>query len=433
MFAPASAIGGAIAVIRISGPDAKRTGQILSARITNEPRKVIRTDVVFDGETIDDAMAVFFPRPRSYTGEDMVELYCHGGARTVSEVLAALSGIGFRPAEGGEFTRRAFLNGKMDLAQAEAVMDIITADARQTLKAALRQLKGTISDQLATLETLLTDALSAIDAAIDYPDEAEEDVLDALPVMLGEAENGLATLIETGRKNHVIRDGIRTVILGRPNVGKSSLLNALTGEEHAIVTDIAGTTRDIIDVKTSFNGVPVRLIDTAGIRETEDAVERIGVERARKALTDADIALVVLDGSAALTEEDRLLISATENTPRILIRNKDDLPQAVPAEQEGEEMLSVSAVTGDGIDLLKQRVYDMACPGGADASAITNERHLNALSRCLAAVQSARRAEELDCVATDLRDALKCLGEITGSDVDETVIDRIFTRFCVGK
>lgn len=433
VFAPASAVGGAIAAIRVSGPDAAQTERILSAHVTASPRKMLHTDILSGGEIIDDAMAVFYPAPRSYTGEDMAELYCHGGARTVSAVLGALSGIGFRPAEGGEFTRRAFLNGKMDLSQAEAVMDIITADAEQSLKSALRQLKGAVGAQLTGTETLLTDALSAIDAAIDYPDEAEEDALNALPAMLAEADDTLTALIETGRRNRVLRDGIRVGIFGRPNVGKSSLLNALTGEDRAIVTDIAGTTRDIIDVKTSFYGVPVRLIDTAGIRETDNVVERIGVDRARQVLADADIALVVLDGSASLTDEDGALLEETKGMPRVLIVNKDDLPQQAELPVTDGTAVPVSARTGEGIDTLKRRVYDLACPGGTDASAITNERHLNALSRSCAAVRSARRAVELDCVATDIRDALKCLGEITGSDVDENVIDRIFERFCVGK
>lgn len=433
VFAPASAVGGAIAVIRVSGPEAVRTEEILSASIGASPRTAFHTDVRFRGELLDDAMAVYFRAPRSYTGEDMVELYCHGGARTVSAVLGALSGIGFRPAEGGEFTRRAFLNGKMDLSQAEAVMDIITADAEQSLKAALRQLKGAVGAQLTGTETLLTDALSAIDAAIDYPDEAEEDALVTLPAVLGEAEETLRALIDNGRRNRVIRDGIRVGIFGRPNVGKSSLLNALTGEDRAIVTDIAGTTRDTIDVKTSFFGVPVRLIDTAGIRETDNPVERIGVDRARQVLSDADIALVVLDGSASLTEEDAALLGQTKGMPRVIIANKDDLPATLCLSAGEEAVLPVSAKTGDNVDALKRRVYELACPGGTDASAITNERQLNALARAHDAVVSAQGAEELDCVATDIRDALKCLGEITGSDVDETVIDRIFERFCVGK
>ena len=435
IFAPASAIGGAIAVIRVSGPDTENVEKLLKKRITAKPFTVQHTDMVsLNGEYLDDAMAVYYPAPRSYTGEHMAEIYCHGGARTVSGILAALSSLGFRPAEGGEFTRRAFLNGKMDLSQAEAVMDVINATAEQSLKAALRQLKGAVGEQLAETENLLTDALSAIDAAIDYPEEAEEDALLSVPKLLSAARRALETLLETGRHNRVLRDGIRVVILGRPNVGKSSLLNALTGEDRAIVTDIAGTTRDIIEARASLYGVPVRLIDTAGIRETDNPVERIGVERAKNALAEADIALVVLDGTVPPTEEDFALLRATRHMPRLLARNKADLPaQAALAAPEGEEALPVSALTGEGLETLKQRLFALACPTGADASAITNERHLNALSRCLDAVLAASGAAEWDCAATDIRDGLKCLGEITGSDVDETVIDRIFERFCVGK
>lgn len=430
IYAPSTAIGGAIAVLRVSGPRAKETARIFDRGFASEPGMMRFVRVQDDKEPIDDAMAVYFSAPASYTGEDMVEIDCHGGHQTVQRILGLLSGLGFRPAEGGEFTRRAFLNGKMDLAQAEAVMDIITADAEQSRKAALNQLHGSVSRAIHDVEDILLDALSEIDAAIDYPDEAEEDCIARLPEQLGAGRSKAERLLADGRRGRVLRDGLRVVILGRPNTGKSSLMNALAGFERAIVTDIAGTTRDVLDERLSFDGVPVRLIDTAGIREATDRAEQIGVDRALDEMRRADVQLVLLDGSAPLTTEDETLIETTENgIPRILVVNKCDLPR----QTDYAGAISISAKTGQGLEELKREVLRLAAPQDADCNAITNERHLHALEQACAALCSAEQAEELDCKATDIRAALQALGSITGTDVDATVIDRIFERFCVGK
>ena len=430
IYAPSTAIGGAIAVLRVSGPRAKETARIFDRGFASEPGMMRFVRVQDDKEPIDDAMAVYFSAPASYTGEDMVEIDCHGGHQTVQRILGLLSGLGFRPAEGGEFTRRAFLNGKMDLAQAEAVMDIITADAEQSRKAALNQLHGSVSRAIHDVEDVLLDALSGIDAAIDYPDEAEEDCIARLPEQLGAGRSKAERLLADGRRGRVLRDGLRVVILGRPNTGKSSLMNALAGFERAIVTDIAGTTRDVLDERLSFDGVPVRLIDTAGIREATDRAEQIGVDRALDEMRRADVQLVLLDGSAPLTTEDETLIETTENgIPRILVVNKCDLPR----QTDYADAISISAKTGQGLEELKREVLRLAAPQDADCNAITNERHLHALEQACAALCSAEQAEELDCKATDIRAALQALGSITGTDVDATVIDRIFERFCVGK
>ena len=430
IYAPSTAIGGAIAVLRVSGPRAKETARIFDRGFASEPGMMRFVRVQDDKEPIDDAMAVYFSAPASYTGEDMVEIDCHGGHQTVQRILGLLSGLGFRPAEGGEFTRRAFLNGKMDLAQAEAVMDIITADAEQSRKAALNQLHGSVSRAIHDVEDVLLDALSGIDAAIDYPDEAEEDCIARLPEQLGAGRSKAERLLADGRRGRVLRDGLRVVILGRPNTGKSSLMNALAGFERAIVTDIAGTTRDVLDERLSFDGVPVRLIDTAGIREATDRAEQIGVDRALDEMRRADVQLVLLDGSAPLTTEDETLIETTENgIPRILVVNKCDLPR----QTDYAGAISISAKTGQGLEELKREVLRLAAPQDADCNAITNERHLHALEQACAALCSAEQAEELDCKATDIRAALQALGSITGTDVDATVIDRIFELFCVGK
>lgn len=432
IFAPASAVGGAVAVIRISGPDAARVARLLSADVTKTPRELRFVRVRDGAETVDDGMAVYLPAPRTYTGEPMAEIHCHGGSCTVQRVLALLSGCGFRPAEAGEFTRRAFVNGKMDLSQAEAVMDVVNAAAQQSLRAAVAQLNGSVSRAVGKVESLLLDALSGIDAALDYPDEAEADAYAALPEQLKAAQERIARLLAEGRRGRVLRDGLRVVLLGRPNVGKSSLLNALLGSERAIVTGQAGTTRDVLDERAVFDGVPVRLLDTAGIRTARDEAERIGVARAREALAGADVLLVVFDGARPFADGDAALLAETAGRRRILVRNKCDLPPAAGRDLPADA-LPVSAKTGAGLPELRARILSLAAPQEADTAAITNERHLHALARAHAALCAAAEATELDCAATDLRDALHHLGSITGTDVDERVIDRIFANFCVGK
>ena len=430
IYAPSSAIGGAIAVIRISGDRAREAAGLFDRDILARPRELVRTRASHGGEQIDDCMAVWFPAPRSYTGEDMLEINCHGGAQTVQKLFGALAALGFRPAEGGEFTKRAFLNDKMDLSQAEAVMDIVTADAEQSLKAALLQLEGSVSRAVGAIEDRLLDALTGIDAAIDYPDEAEAAATEALPQELSKALTDIRALILDGRRGRVLRDGLRALILGRPNVGKSSLMNALLGSERAIVTAAAGTTRDVLDEKLSVEGVPLRLIDTAGIRRAENEAERIGVDRARAQLKTADVVCVVLDRSEALQPEDEALLTETAKLCRIVLYNKCDLPKRISCDTEG---LCVSARTGEGLAAWKEAILALAAPERADQSLITNERHIRALELAEAALVQAMAANGLDLAATDIREALHALGAITGSDVDADVIDRIFSRFCVGK
>lgn len=428
VFAPSSAIGGAICVIRVSGPDARAVSRrILSRRADDRPGRLLHVKILRSGEVIDDAMAVFFAAPNSYTGEDMLELHCHGGSVTVRSVLSALSEAGGVPADPGEFTKRAFLNGRMDLSEAEAVMDVINAQAESSLKSALEQLSGSVSRRIRAVEETLLNARSAIEAAIDYPDEAGEAAYASLPAMLTQSETTVRTLIEEGRRARVLRDGLKLVILGRPNVGKSSLLNALLGEDRAIVTATAGTTRDVLDERLSVGGVPVRLIDTAGVREAKDEAERIGVDRAKQALETADAVLLVLDGSVPEGAEDLRLLKGTEGRTRIVIANKSDLGTVV------RDALPVSCKTGEGLDALKAKIAALATPAAQSTAAITNERHIRALEAALDAIVHAKTQTEPDCIATDLSEALHALGAITGTDVDAEVIDRIFQNFCVGK
>ena len=430
IFAPSTAIGGAIAVIRVSGPEAARVKQVCHRDFTADPGRLMFVRIMDGEESIDDAMAVFFAGPHSYTGEDMVEVNCHGGPQTVQRVLGLMSGLGFRSAEGGEFTRRAFMNGKMDLSQAEAVMDIVTAEAERSRKLALDQLHGSVSRAVHDVEETLLDALSSIDAAIDYPEEVEEDVMDSLPKQLREADAKLRKLISDGRSGRVLRNGVHVVILGRPNAGKSSVMNALVGRDRAIVTDIAGTTRDVLDETVSIDGVSVRLFDTAGIRDTNNEVERIGIDRAMNEIRMADIVLVIYDTSEPGTGQDDELERIGEETGCwILVGNKSDLP----AKNIRPGSILISAKTGAGMEELKAEILRRVLPAETENICVTNERHISAMERAHAAVESAEQAAELDCVATDIRTALHELGSITGSDVDADVIDRIFERFCVGK
>ena len=431
IYAPSTAIGGAIAILRVSGEEAARVCELLSHSPAEHPRELTHAILSLYGEMLDDCMAVFFPKPRSYTGEDMIELHVHGGMQTVQRALGALASLGFRPAEAGEFTKRAFMNGKMDLSEAEAVMDVINADAEQSLKAALLQLQGSVKREIESLESLLLDALSGIDAAIDYPDEAEQDATEALPESLSAAIRRVETLVGESRRGRVLRDGLRVAIIGRPNVGKSSLMNALLGSDRAIVTACAGTTRDVIDEKLSLNGIPVRLIDTAGIREADSEAERIGVDRAREAILTADVVCVVLDASVPITAEDETLLRETAGMTRLVLLNKCDLAQNdIPSTLES---IRVSAKTGEGLDELITAILRLAAPERGDGAYITNERHIRALERALESLNDAKNADELDCAATDVKNALHFLGSITGTDVDASVLDRIFERFCVGK
>lgn len=437
IYALATPVGGAIAVVRLSGTGAKK---LLYTVFTGRgaPREMAYGRIVNEaGEPLDQAMAAFFPAPRSYTGEDMAELYLHGGQTTVRRVLALL-GRHARGARPGEFTERAFLNGKLDLAQAEAVMDLINAGAERSANSALAQLTGRLSERIAAVEAQLLDALSGLEAAIDYPEELEDDVTSALPGVLAAAEAELAALIGAGLSGRVLREGARVALIGRPNAGKSSLLNALAGAERAIVTQFAGTTRDVLEEAVSMDGIPVTLFDTAGIRAADDPVERIGVERARRAAERADLLLLCFDAAAPLSEEDEALLAETAGRSRLAVCCKGDLPALWEAEAlspYGIEALAVSAETGEGLAALRRAIAASSAPA-AESALVTNARHIEALQRAAASVSDAEKSAggtEPELVATDLREALAALGQITGREASADLIERIFSKFCVGK
>lgn len=437
IFALATPVGGAIAILRISGPQTKPVlEQVFTGKLRH--RYMAYGYLEEGGRRIDSVMAAYFQGPSSYTGEDMGEVYIHGGQAVAGRVLELFAHAGLRQALPGEFTRRAFLNGKMDLSSAEAVQDLIAATARRGAASAMEQLQGGLRRRIEDLESRLLDALSGIDAAIDYPEELEEDVYSHLPQTLSSLMEDLDALIQEGRQNRVLREGAKVAILGLPNAGKSSLLNALLGEDRAIVTAQAGTTRDIVEGACAMDGVAVRLLDTAGIREANDLVEQIGVERALSAAQDADLVLLCLDGAASPGPGEEDLLAKTQAMPRVCAITKQDIApgQAAAglAAAHGVPAYHVSALTREGLPQLVRAVAARVAPGAGESALITNARHVEALEDARQALLAADPyAPDPDCLATDLRNALDALGRITGSTVEEAVIQRIFSRFCVGK
>ena len=440
----------AIGILRLSGPD---TCAALDAvfRAKNgrpaaqqRPRAMVLGELLDEtGQVIDSVLCVRFPAPHSYTGEDCAELHCHGSPIVLDTGLRALFAAGCRQAGPGEFTKRAFLNGQLDLLQAESVADLIDAETAQAAHNAVGQLEGVLSRTVAEIYDGLMAIVSRFYAVVDYPDEdigdlQREDMLDTLR----RAENRLEELLATFSRGKLLKLGVPTVILGRPNVGKSSLLNALLGYDRAIVTDVAGTTRDTVEEKVRVGHVLLRLCDTAGIHQTEDAVEKIGVERARAAARQASLALLVLDGSTPLTDADREAMDLARQAPNLLVAvNKSDLPRAVDIGRLADEfdnVVSLSARSGEGVSVLCDAIGAMYPAGeGRPGELLTNARQADAVSRALASVRSARSALRIgmtpDVVLTDAEAALEALGELNGKHIRDDLIQTIFSRFCVGK
>lgn len=438
----------AIGILRISGEGCfdlcdrvfrPRNGRPFSRQ---NPREMVLGNLLDrEGRTIDACLAVRFPGPRSYTGEDCAEFHCHGSPVVLDEGLRALFAAGARQAGRGEFTKRAFLSGNLDLTQAEAVIDLIEAETVQAARSAAGQLGGALREPVEAVRGSLLDITSQFCAVVDYPDEDIEDLgREEILRTLEQAERTLSELLAAAHRGQLLRQGVPTVILGRPNAGKSSLLNALLGYDRAIVTAVAGTTRDTVEEKAVVGGVLLRLIDTAGIRDAEDEVERMGVERSRQAAARAELALLVLDGSQPLAGEDRQALAAARLAPRrLVLRNKIDLPQVLDSGSlEGERTLPLSARTGQGLDGLEAAVAELFPAGKTPPGRmLANARQAEAVSRALRFLRGAREALESgltpDVVLTDAEGALNALGELTGRTLREDLTARIFERFCVGK
>lgn len=435
IYALSAPAGGAIAILRMSGFDSIRIYKaIFTGRAKH--RYISPGRIVHRGNTLDQAMGVVYEGPNSYTGEDMAEFFIHGSMAVAASVMEALSCHGARPAEPGEFTKRAFMNGKLDLAQAEAVMDVISSSSKSAAKAALCQLEGALSRRVAEAEELMLDALAWIDARLDYADELDGCDTQEAPTSLSQARDILNELEETGLRSHVLREGALVVIAGRPNAGKSSLLNALIGSQRAIVTPYAGTTRDLIEEQCVIDGIPGRLMDTAGLHEADDPVELMGIERAWNAMKGADLVLLAFDGAEGWSKADDALIQKTSDFARLAVLCKSDLPQLISADdlsqRTGLDVCSVSADSGAGLSGLKAMIAGLLAPD-MESACITNQRHIQAVRAAGRYVESAIEAPDAECAATDVRLALHELGSITGSEPDAAVIDRIFSKFCVGK
>lgn len=437
-----------IGVIRLSGENCAQVADRVLRPVSGVPlseapnRKLILADLLDrQGRVIDRILAVHTRGPRSYTGEDTVELQCHGSPAVLTEALSHLFVHGARQAGPGEFTKRAFLNGRMDLTAAEAVIDLIEAETADAAANAAGQVGGALLRKLDPVYESLLSVMSHFHAVLDYPDEDIDDFqLEAYDALLSEQQQVLDQLLSTCRRGQVVKNGVGAVILGRPNAGKSSLLNALAGYERVIVTDIPGTTRDTVEEKIRLGSLVLRLMDTAGIRDTGDTVERLGVERAIAAARDADLALVVIDGSAPLTEEDRRAMEAAKTAKHaICILSKSDLKPAVdPAALDFDTVLPVSSVTGEGIEALAPAVEAIFGSGApCDGTLLTNQRHETAIRTARDAIARTRETMGLgatpDAVLLDVEEALAAIADVTGRSMREDITSDIFSRFCVGK
>ena len=433
----ATALGeGGIAIIRVSGNKALEIVNKIFRGINGKDLLDIKPYTMRYGhmidennEIIDEVIVSFMKGPRSFTAEDTVEINCHGGIVATNKVLQNVIKAGARLAEPGEFTKRAFLNGRIDLSQAEAVMDIITAKTELSMKSAMTQSQGRLSTEINNLRKEALDILALIEYAVDFTEDDEEPD-ETIPVKVKEdvitLRGKVNNLIDTADEGKLIRDGLSMVIVGKPNVGKSSLLNALLNEKRAIVTDIAGTTRDVIEEYINLDGIPVRLVDTAGIRETEDVVEKIGVEKSKEKINEADLVILMLDTSRELDEEDKEIIDLDRKLSSEIVDNL-------------ENKIELSAKTGFGIDDLKSKIKDLFFNGSIDAESVmvTNTRHKEALYRASenldGALNGLNNNEFLDLVSIYVTSALRALGEITGAELEEDLVNKIFAEFCCGK
>jgi len=440
-----------IGIIRISGEEAVSvTEQIFQMKsgknLSEMPTHTIHYGHIHDGEEIiDEVMVLLMRGPKSYTREDTVEIDCHGGVYVMKRILETVVKYGARPAEPGEFTKRAFLNGRIDLSQAESVIDVIHAKNEFALKSSMKQLSGSVSEAIRDVRGKVLHEIAFIESALDDPEHISlEGYPEKLQGIVEEVSEKIEKLLSTSDNGRILKEGISTVIVGKPNAGKSSLLNTLVGEERAIVTDIAGTTRDVLEEQINLNGIILNIIDTAGIRETEDVVEKIGVDKAKKYVEDADLIIYVVDTSTALDENDFEIMELLRNRTAIVLMNKSDLAPVTTAEEVKKHLektvISISAKEQIGIEELEEKIKELFFTGEVsfnDEVYITNIRHKTALQEALHSlhlvVQSISDGMPEDFYSIDLMNAYEELGSIIGEAVEDDLVEEIFSKFCMGK
>ncbi|AJP21334.1 TPA: tRNA uridine-5-carboxymethylaminomethyl(34) synthesis GTPase MnmE [Staphylococcus aureus] len=444
---------GAIGIVRLSGPQAVEIADKLykGKHLLNDvPSHTINYGHIIDPESkevVEEVMVSVLRAPKTFTREDIIEINCHGGILTINRVLELTMTYGARMAEPGEFTKRAFLNGRIDLSQAEAVMDFIRSKTDRASKVAMNQIEGRLSDLIKKQRQSILEILAQVEVNIDYPeyDDVEDATTEFLLEQSKEIKQEINRLLDTGAQGKIMREGLSTVIVGKPNVGKSSMLNNLIQDNKAIVTEVAGTTRDVLEEYVNVRGVPLRLVDTAGIRETEDIVEKIGVERSRKALSQADLILFVLNNNEALTQEDYTLYEVVKNEDIIVIVNKMDLEQNIDINEVKDmigdtPLIQTSMLKQEGIDELEIQIRDLFFGGevqNQDMTYVSNSRHISLLKQARQTIQDAIDAAEsgvpMDMVQIDLTRTWEILGEIIGETASDELIDQLFSQFCLGK
>lgn len=443
---------GGIGIIRISGEKSLQVANSIFKSISGKKieeyntRTLICGHIVDNDKVIDEVLVAFMKGPNSYTTEDVIEINCHGGFISVKKILELILSKDVRLADQGEFTKRAFLNGRIDLAQAEAIIDVINAKTDMAHTVAQSQLEGSLSKKIKDLRFNVTEILAQITVSLDFPDEDVEHITyNTLKEKTIALQKEINKLYDTSESGKILRDGLKTVIVGKPNVGKSSLLNAILGENRAIVTDIPGTTRDVIEEFVNIKGIPLKIVDTAGIRETEDVVERIGVEKSREFFSAADLSIVVLDSSRSLDPEDMEILESVQPNKTIVLLNKTDLDRVIDLDKikeyiAEENIIEISALQHEGIEKIHDKIEEMVFAGTVRNSSdlvVTNSRHKDALYKAKQSIEDALNAIEsympLDFVEVDFKNIWDYLGYINGDTVTEDLLDTIFSNFCIGK
>lgn len=437
---------GGVGIVRISGDEALNITLRIFKPLKNGEMKpfMMRLGHIVDdnGNVVDQVLVSYFKGPKSYTGEDVCEINCHGGNIAVNRVLELLLNNGATLAEGGEFTKRAFLNGKLDLTQAEAVIDLINSKSDKESKASVKQLEGKLGDEIRSIKDEIISMLADIEANIDYPEyeDIEEVRREKISEILNNQIVKLNKLELSFDSGKILKNGIMTAIVGQPNVGKSSLLNLLLKEDRAIVTEIAGTTRDTIEESVNVKGITLRLIDTAGIRNTDDIVENIGVEKSKKAINDAELILFMIDGSVGFTDSDKEILEEVKEKNHIILLNKSDIESSNNINIDNENVIRISAKTGNGIEELENKIEEMFNIKGLDTEnelIITNIRHKDLLCKAKNGLKTAAETIEtglpIDMISINIKSAINSLGEILGESISEDVLNKIFEKFCVGK